>query len=202
MSNVRDTTITSVNGYIDNLRVMRTPDQIYRVTCATFNSHGVRYRYSDLLLEEVPMLTSMQYAPNYDTPLYDATADVISTMQTRIMVPAARVLFAIVTDGENNCSVRWTKEGVQGLVGQKQRAGWTFLYLGADMEKWQAHSIAQNLGIAAGNTMSFGKHDTIGVMRNMAQATQHYSAGTALGQSSTDFYKSHGNAELDKMSKK
>ena len=73
-----------------------------------FNDH-IKHKYDRLKLSEVNELTSLDYNPNGFTSLYDAIGFAISHIGSKLHDTIeddrpSKVLFAIMTDGEDNTS--------------------------------------------------------------------------------------------------
>jgi uncharacterized protein YegL len=64
------------------------------------------------------------------------------------------VIFVVVTDGEENSSREYTTQQVKAMVTEQQdKWGWTFLFLGANID---AFGVGANYGFHAGHTMNYG----------------------------------------------
>jgi uncharacterized protein YegL len=64
-----------------------------------------------------------------------------------------RCVVVIVTDGEENPSVEYTKKKVKALIQSRQDSGkWAFMYLGANVDSFAE---AGSMGIARANTANY-----------------------------------------------
>lgn len=106
------------------------------------------------------------YRPQGGTPLYDGIAHAFATV---VKMNGAQELIAVITDGHENESRKWTKEHVKVLLELAQKAKVGVLFIGANID---AFSEASGLGIARENTLSFAS------TRGLSQTL-----GTALTQS-------------------
>ena len=70
-----------------------------------------------------------------------------------VLRPGDKAVVVIMTDGDENFSQRWTREPLKQRIAEKQRAGWTFIFLGANTI--DARAAGDALGIEAGNVLSF-----------------------------------------------
>jgi hypothetical protein len=112
-------------------------------------------------IQSVEPLTEQTYAPAGSTALLDAIATTISTTGQRLESMneeerPARVIFAILTDGEENSSR--TFRGLTGrakvfemIKHQTERYNWQFVFLGANQDAIQA---GEGIGVAASNAIS------------------------------------------------
>lgn len=121
-------------------------------------------------IQDCPDLTLETYQPRGGTPLLDAIGKTIADVKT---LPG-RQLFVIYTDGEENQSREYTNAMVKELVERKTRAGWDFIFLGADID---TYSIAGSLGFAAGQTFNTSGNNVGAVMHAASFATSSYRAG-------------------------
>jgi len=103
------------------------------------------------------------------TTLYDAIGQAMDLLEPY----EGQVLFIIQTDGEENSSQHVTRKDVLRRVAEKTAAGWQFIYLGCDID---AMGRGGDLGIAAGNTMSYDGATTGAAFRNLGDSTRTYRA--------------------------
>jgi len=80
-----------------------------------------------------------QYEPRGTTALLDAIGRTVIEMSQKIekMEPKekpAHVIVAIVTDGKENASKDFTVEKIKNLIAEKKALGWSFIFLGADLD--------------------------------------------------------------------
>jgi hypothetical protein len=74
----------------------------------------------------------------------------------------ARTLFVITTDGLENASRRFSAKAVRELIEEKKKAGWEFLFLGANID---AVETARGFGIAEDRAVDFVA-DVAGIEKN------------------------------------
>jgi len=96
------------------------------------------------------------YTPNGNTALLDAVGVAIEEAgdRFRVMREAERpgkVLFVIVTDGEENSSRVRTKDQIASMIKLQQDVyKWEFVFMGANID---AFAEARGIGIGAANTL-------------------------------------------------
>lgn len=116
------------------------------------------------------------YVPGGRTALVDAVGSTIDLVGLRIARLApddrpGRVLFAILTDGEENASRGYTALDVQWRIRrQTEIYGWEFLFLGAP-RSWSAQ--ARELGIPLEDALPFA-HTEDGIRIALADAAQSF----------------------------
>lgn len=91
----------------------------------------------------------------------------------------AKVLFVVVTDGQENVSVEYTAEKIKAMVDrQKDEYNWDFQFIGADQAAWAGVSLGMNttqyVNSAAGNTRLYA------TLNNSATAYRSAAIGTAF----------------------
>ena len=162
MEAVRTETIDGFNDYIKELK----KEKNVRFTLTTFDSQKTDIRYEAVPVKDVKKLNRDTYVPGQMTPLYDATVTAIKAMGKK-----KKVLFVIMTDGLENASKEFSQKDAFDLIEKKKKAGWTFLFLGANQDAYIAGGA---LGIAVGNTASFNQKKTGETFIAVASASKSY----------------------------
>lgn len=139
-------------------------------------------------VKDVRELTTSTFLPAHLTPLYDAVGDAIKETERHVRNNQnSQVTIVILTDGYENASREWSQENVKKLIERKQREDWTFLFLGAGEDAWQA---GFNLGVPKGNTAIFNvdnMHNTIRTVSDTYSAHTHNTAHAVASSSSSYF---------------
>jgi hypothetical protein len=151
MEPIREETIGGLKEWLGGLKADlpgETP-----VTFVRFNSNGVTSAIDGAPLQSVVASVFDAYAPNYMTPLYDAMGRTILETERRVG-KGDGVIFTVMTDGHENASAEFTAEQVRNLVERRKAEGWKFMFLGADIDAYDA---SQGLGFAAADTVSMKK---------------------------------------------
>lgn len=164
MQSLTSDTVGTFNNFIAEQRAV--PGKA-RVSLVLFNTH-VDPVYLCSPLPEVPPLTTLVYHPTGGTALLDAVGQTITDVGARLRgTPEAqrpgKVLFMIITDGAENSSMRFKRDQVKAMIEhQKERYGWQFLYLGADVNAFEE---AASIGILRGQTLAYNATSKgVGVM--------------------------------------
>ena len=119
-------------------------------------------------LGEVHPITEKEYYVRGCTALLDAIGYGVEKMvNIQRHLPederAEKVIFVITTDGLENASKRFTYEKIRRMISrEKERYGWEFLFLGANMDAVQE---AARFGIGADRAVRF-ENDAQGVAVN------------------------------------
>jgi len=134
-------------------------------------------------IADVPALTSKEYYTRGCTALLDAMGDAIHHIKNvhkyaRPEDRPARTMFIITTDGMENSSTRYTADQVRAMVKQQEKAGWAFVFLGANID---AVEVAGGLGIRPEFAAEFAC-DAAGVRENFASLGAMTCAFSAVGE--------------------
>lgn len=178
MSSIKSAMESGFDEFLTQHRTVPT-SRLTLVQFDTTNPQEVVYAASPIL--DVPKLA---IEPRGGTPLLDALCRAIDATGSRLAeMPSSerpdRVLFVIITDGQENASREFTRTHVHERVTRQSTAyKWQFVYLGANQD---AFAEAASFGIAAGATANYAasKAGTQNVMRSMAINTMAYTSGNS-----------------------
>ena len=111
---------------------------------------------------EVANLTTRQYQVRGCTALLDAVGDSVRYIdKVQRILPedyrAENVIFAIITDGQENASNHRSYSEVKHMIEAKQEEGWEFLFLGANID---AAAEAGRMGIRPDRATQYVSDDT------------------------------------------
>jgi hypothetical protein len=144
-----------VGGFNQFLAEQRCAPGTVRVTLARFDSQGPFELLIDGVdLAEVTDLARSAYQPRAMTPLYDAVGRMVARVDSGIAkraeigLPEEDQVVAIVTDGLENASSEHTRDSVFQLIDERRKAGWVFMFLGADQD---AYASGEQIAVAPGN---------------------------------------------------
>lgn len=133
-----------------------------------------RVIHDRLPLSEVPELTDREYYAGGCTALLDAVGGAIKHISTihryaRAEDVPEKTLFVITTDGMENASHSYSGKKVRGMVeDMKQKNGWEFIFLAANIDAAEA---ASHIGIAPERAMNYtaDKADTGRLFRRIGR---------------------------------
>jgi uncharacterized protein YxeA len=106
-------------------------------------------------------LNETTYVPRGWTALLDAIGNsILSTGERLGRIPeadrAGKVVFVIITDGEENKSHSFTLDRIQTMIThQREKYAWEFVFLGANQDAIQAGT---RMGMLAGQTMTYASN--------------------------------------------
>lgn len=141
----------TIGGYNAMLEKQKDVDGECRITTVLFdNTYELLHDRTDL--RAVGPMTHREYQVGGSTALLDAMGSTIHKIgnaqkNTAEGYRAERVLFVIITDGEENSSREYSAKNVKHMVErQKSEYGWEFIFLGANID---AVHTADSFGIGA-----------------------------------------------------
>ena len=163
------------NTYVEELRKDKSGD--YSLTAVVFNTQ-VFPLFTQKALKDVPELTSTNYAPGGNTALFDAIGGAIDEVKDStsnycthcgekraashkycskcgngLGNGRSKYLLVIMTDGEENSSLRYRKHHIVEKIKTKEDQGnWTVAYLGANQDGMREGAA---LGAQLGNSLTY-----------------------------------------------
>lgn len=188
MVSVREATISGFNEYIQTLKADKKSSKAL-FTLTKFNSLDVNIVCSNVPVSGVDELNDATYRPAANTPLYDAIGRTVRTLEKEAK-KSDSVLVVIQTDGQENSSKEFTRQGIFDLISEKKKDGWTFVFLGADQDAWLA---GMTLGLDRGNVANYTAANTRGAFERAAIHTVSY--GATGGVPTSDFFSGEDNLQ-------
>ena len=164
MSGLEKDTIGGFNSMIERQR--KEPGEALVSTVLFANESTVIHDRTDL--RKIEPMTDRQYYVGGCTALIDAIGQAIHHIgnvhkYAREEDVPEHTVFVITTDGMENASHRYTSDEVKRMVKrQKEKYGWEFLFLGANID---AVETAAHFGIAEDRAVNF-HNDSIGQRLN------------------------------------
>ena len=155
----------------------------------------------EVLADAVPVaemvpLTAATFVPRGGTPLFDALSRTVTHVATRqaklaeLNVPLEDVLVVAFTDGQENSSHEITRLQLFAMIKDREAAGWTFVYMGANPD---AYSEGHAMGVVGGRTQNWAA-DAAGTQtafHDLSAATKRKRGRDRLGeQEPPDFFGS------------
>jgi uncharacterized protein YegL len=109
-------------------------------------------------IEKVKPMTNKEYIAQGSTALLDAMGKTINDIGLKLHNTVenerpGKVIFFIITDGEENASVEYNNEKIKEMVElQKNTYSWEFVFLGANIDSFSA---ARSIGISSDRAFDF-----------------------------------------------
>lgn len=154
MAGLESDTIGGFNAMIEKQK--KETGEVYVSTVLFDNISDVLH--DRLSLSEIPKMTDKDYEVRGCTALVDAIGGAIHHISNihkyaRPEDVPARTLFIITTDGMENASHRYTASQVRQMIAErKQKYGWEFLFIGANIDAVQT---AADFGIDENRAVNY-----------------------------------------------
>lgn len=183
MKRVESEAIEGYNSYVVKTKEDKTDK--CRITTLKFDGSQVHTLYEGKPIEEVEELTVKDYqADGYSTNLLDAIAFTIEKTDRYLKQFKKKkrpsVMFIINTDGQENSSRHFSNEQVKSLVLGREKKGWVFSFVGADID---AFGESHKYGFAMTNTLYASKANLKGSYDALANMTSNMRGMTRMGAS-------------------
>jgi len=172
MEAIKQDTIGGFNSYLRTLRNSENPNILF--SFAKFDSNGIRKVCSGEPIEKVQNLSIFSYNPGAATPLIDASMEIISATEKLAAQHEGdkpKVIIVIQTDGEENCSKKYSFSQLADKVKEKTEKGWAFKFIGAGIDAFKQ---AEQMGIAKADSLSYGLHNSGVAFAAAAESTMRY----------------------------
>lgn len=196
MGSIKDDVIGGFNEYVGKLKEDKEGE--YYMTLTTFDSTKCEPHYVGKAIKEVPDLNSHTYIPGMMTPLLDAISKTVASTEKHLeegKLNPDQVLFVVYTDGHENDSREMNKKALSDLIKRKEKEGWSFVFMGADID---AFAEAGSIGISQEATISTDKSDAAQSFRHMSSATMAYNQSGTTGSAGAEVYTSSWTEESEK----
>jgi uncharacterized protein YegL len=147
----------TIGGYNSMLAKQQAMEGDCHITTVLFDNN-YELLHDRIDIKAVSPITDKEYKVGGSTALLDAIGRTINKIgnaqkHTTEDYRAEKVMFVIITDGEENSSREYSSEKVKAQVGQqKAKYGWEFIFLGANIDAVQT---AGRLGIGADRAIDY-----------------------------------------------
>jgi hypothetical protein len=171
MESIRQDTIGGFNGFLREQQAQPTPAIFTLVQFDSQDPFEVLHTFT--LIGMVAPLTEATFVPRASTPLFDAIGRGINDLKGRLEAMAAdqrpaKVVFVIVTDGQENASREFTGKRVKAMIDECRKAGWNFVFLSADEQ-----------AIPDGDTVGIDADYSLGVTKDRRGSQRMWQAVSA-----------------------
>jgi len=184
-----DTTITGFNEFVQGQRSVEASAGTGYLTLIKFDSPQIKTVYNNRPLNEVPLLDKKNYTPNGGTNLLDAIGDAIESVNTALAASKKKdrpgVLITILTDGAENASTRYNNAKIKAMVAAAEKADWTFLFMGANIDSF---AVGSTFGMQMANSVNYSTSKMAATMSAVNESTSRMRFAKTAGVSTADIY--------------
>ena len=180
----------TIGGYNAMLEKQKSVNGECRITTVLFDN-DYELLHDRIDIRAVAPITEKEYRAGGSTALIDAIGRTISKIgnaqrRTADDYRAEKVMFVIITDGEENASREYSSDKVKSQIRrQKEKYGWEFIFLGANID---AVETAARFGIAPDRAQNYHA-DSEGTELNfrvMSEAVASFRACSAMPEGWND----------------
>ena len=178
----------TIGGYNSMLEKQKAVEGQCRITTVLFD-HDYELLHDRIDLEAVGPISGKEYQVGGSTALLDAigrTIHKIANVQKNTAKEhrAEKILFVIITDGEENSSREYSAQKVKDLIEkQKTKYDWEFIFLGANID---AVETAGRFGIAPDRAVDYSA-DSQGTKLNYDAMSKTVAGFRATGAVNTAY---------------
>lgn len=172
MNSIWDEALGSVNAYAASIvETDAGPDVRNDITLSVFDAQdGLQF---DTLRKNVSgdswqAVTSDEVQPRGMTPLFDAIGRMVSVAEADA---PEKAVIVIMTDGQENSSREFTKDGVREALDRVEKKGWEVVFLGAEFASF---GDADAAGVDRSKQMAVSKDQLGTTMYNLAKKNRAY----------------------------
>ncbi len=180
----------TIGGYNSMLEKQQAVEGECHITTVLFDNN-YEILHDRINIKAVSPITEKEYQVGGSTALLDAIGRTIhktvnAQKHTSDDFRAEKVMFVIITDGEENSSREYSAERVKQMIeNQKARYGWEFIFLGANIDAVES---ARRFGIAPDRAQNYHA-DSKGVELNfrvMSEAVATFRECSAMPEGWND----------------
>ena len=193
----------TIGGYNSMLKKQKETEGEVLVSTVLFDSRS-EVLYDRVPLDQMPQMTEKEYYVMGSTALLDAIGGAIHHIgnvhkYAREEDRPEKTIFVITTDGMENASRRYSYEHVKQMVErQKEKYGWEFLFLGANID---AIETAGRFGITADRAANY-KSDSAGTALNYEVLSETVSMMRTCAAPIDDSWKRRIDEDYDRRGRK
>ena len=173
----------TIGGFNATLEAHRKQQGEAVVSTVLFDNE-IEVLHDRLPIAEVAPITEREYWVRGCTALLDAVGGAVKHIgRVHGYLPEEyrpeRTIVVITTDGMENASCKYTYDQVKALISRKEKEGWSFLFLGANID---AAAEADRIGISADHAATYLADDegTRVMHEAQCQATVAMRGGASL----------------------
>lgn len=153
MGHLQDDTIGSLNSFINNQKELSGEAEALIIA---FNISSRKIFEGNI--RDFKDITRKDYNPMNATALYDTVGSAIDELGIRLSNlkeedRPSKVVFMIITDGQENSSEEYTCDVVkEKIIHQRDKYNWEFMFVGANIDSYK---IGNNLGISSNRIANY-----------------------------------------------
>ena len=202
MASCRDTTIIGFNEFVQGQKAVESTAGAGYLNLVKFEGGNVTTVFANRPLVETPLLDRHSYTPRGGTNLLDAIGDTINMVNTALASKKKKdrpgVIITIITDGEENSSRRFNNTQIKEMVAAAEKANWSFVFLGANIDSF---SVGSTFGMRESNSVNYSTSKLVDTMASVSASTTRMRMAKSAGLDAETIYNNglYTSAELKNM---
>ena len=146
----------TIGGFNSLVKKQKKEDGQCYVSTVLFSDRS-KVIHDRVSISDIKEMTEDDYCPNGCTALIDAIGGAIKHISSvhRYIRPEdvpEHTMFVITTDGLENSSHKYSSKEVKKMVREKEKEGWEFLFIGANIDSVET---AQRFGISSDRAVNY-----------------------------------------------
>ena len=146
----------TIGGFNSLVKKQKKEDGQCYVSTVRFSDRS-KVIHDRVSISDIKEMTEDDYCPNGCTALIDAIGGAIKHISSvhRYIRPEdvpEHTMFVITTDGLENSSHNYSSKEVKKMVREKEKEGWEFLFIGANIDSVET---AQSFGISSDRAVNY-----------------------------------------------
>lgn len=181
MTGKESDTIGGINSTIEELKNNKN-NEIIKFSVKFFD-HSEHLMIRSMDIENVRRLNVTDLVPRGQTALLDAMGSTISFFINKKMCDPScydSCIIYVATDGQENCSKKFTNENIKNLIEEAKKYSIEILYLGANQD---AMFEASKFGLDVEQAMNYNENTESldSAYRSLAHAAKRHRSGNSIG---------------------
>lgn len=180
-------TIIGFNEYVNGQRAADAGD--CWLTLNKFEGGRIKTVFANTDIKNAPELNNKNYTPAGGTNLLDAIGYTIEQVNTVLSskkkCERPGVIIVIMTDGDENQSRKYNNEMIKSMVAAAEKADWSFVFLGANIDSF---SVGSTFGMNASNSVNYATANMTDTMVSLSATTTRMRSAKLAGMDTQAVY--------------
>jgi uncharacterized protein YegL len=166
----------AINGFNTLINDQKKQEGEAQLTLVLFDDRYI-VQYDGVDIKDVSELTEEIYQPLGMTAYFDALGKTISSVGSRLNdtpeeLRPEKVIFAIMTDGQENASREYTSETIKERIKhQEEKYSWNFIFLAANQDAFKS---ADDIGISNFSNIAFTPQGVDNMYSTLSRGISNY----------------------------
>jgi len=132
MNHLKQNVVSYFNEMLESQKNLDNASDAYVTTVLFSNSNKIVHNHQEI--SKINNMSEEDYVPSGGTALLDALGTAINKTSKINEKNDKKVVFFVITDGEENCSGKFNSEDIKKMIEAKKELGWEFIFFGANID--------------------------------------------------------------------